>query len=123
MTRHYADFLQDIHDATAKALGFLAGMSLSEFAADDKTAYAVIRALEIIGEAAKRIPAEVRQRYSQLPWRAMAGMRDKLIHDYVTVDVEVVWKTVREDLPPLLPLLQAVLEDAGKTTAPENPKA
>ena len=61
----------------------------------------MIRALEIVGEVAKKIPVETREKYPELPWRELAGMRDKLIHDYIGVNLEVVWKTVLEDLPGL----------------------
>jgi uncharacterized protein with HEPN domain len=76
-----------------------------------------VRALEIIGEATKRIPDDVRQRYPEVPWRAMAGIRDKLIHDYVSVNLEVVWKTVREDLPGLL---QQLAKIAAEESRPAN---
>jgi uncharacterized protein with HEPN domain len=101
-TRAYADYLEDIRQAAEKAVAFLGEMSVETFAGDEKTAYAVVRALEILGEAAKRIPSEVRDRYPDVPWRSMAGIRDKLIHDYVSVNNEVVWRTVREDLPGLI---------------------
>jgi uncharacterized protein with HEPN domain len=91
------DWLGDIREAASKAQSFLGSISLAEFRADTKTAHAVIRALEVLGEAAKRIPQDLRD--PQVPWRAMAGIRDKLIHDYVTVDLQVVWKSVTEDLP------------------------
>jgi uncharacterized protein with HEPN domain len=85
-------------------------MSLQDFQADEKTAYAVVRAPEIVGEATKRVPQEVRDRYPQVPWRSMSGIRDKLIHDYISVNLEVVWKTVREDLPGLLSGIAIVLD-------------
>lgn len=84
-------------------------MPLDQFVADDKTIFAVVRALEIVGEAAKRIPQEVRDQHSEIPWREMTGMRDKLTHDYFGVNVEVVWKTVIEDLPDLATKIQAML--------------
>jgi len=96
--RSYLDYLEDILEAIEKAEQFISGMSFQEFTEDDKTVYAVVRALEIVGEAAKKIPDDVRERHADLPWREMSGMRDKLIHDYFGVDEEVVWKTVQEDL-------------------------
>ena len=107
--RAYGDFVEDIRAAAAKAQRFVSGLTYETFAADEKTAFAVVRALEIIGEAAKRIPSEVRDRHSQVPWRAMAGIRDKLIHDYTSVNLEIVWKTVAEDLPLLISQMDVVL--------------
>ena len=109
--RQYRDFLEDILRASTKATEFLGDSSLVDFAQDEKTAFAVVRALEIVGEAAKRIPQDVRDQYPQVPWRSMSGIRDKLIHDYVTVNLEVVWRTVKEDLPTLTPAIVAILRD------------
>jgi uncharacterized protein with HEPN domain len=86
-------------------------MSYEAFVVDDKTVFAVVRALEIVGEATKRIPQSIRDRYPEVPWRSMACIRDKLIHDYVSVNLEVVWKTVTEDLPALLPMIQRILDE------------
>ena len=99
--RNYQEYFNDIRDAIVKAQSFVAEMTFEEFSQDDKTAYAVVRALEIIGEATKKIPEDVREQYPHIPWREMAGMRDKLIHDYFGVNLHVVWKTVQEDLPGL----------------------
>ena len=106
----YIDYLEDIFQAAIKAEKFVAGMRQAEFDDDDKTKYAVVRALEIIGEAAKRVPDTFRSRYSAVPWRSMAGMRDKLIHDYTGVDWEVVWKTVQEDVPEVKRLVKEILD-------------
>lgn len=86
--REVAAWLSDILEASTKARQFLGSMTLAEFNADEKTAYAVIRALEVLGEAARRIPSSMRDQNPHVPWRAMAGIRDKLIHDYVTVNLE-----------------------------------
>ena len=84
-------------------------MDYEAFARDDKTIFAVVRALEIIGEASKKVSDELKEQYSSLPWREMAGMRDKLVHDYFGVNVEVVWKSVAEDLPALKSQVQQML--------------
>lgn len=86
------------------------GLDFESFAKDDKTIFAVIRALEIIGEASRKIPKAVRSRYPDVPWKDMAGMRDKLIHDYFGVDLRVVWKTVQKDLPPLRSILDQIIQ-------------
>ena len=93
--REFLDYLRDIQEALEKLEKFTRGMNFEAFAKDDKTSFAVIRALEIIGEAARKIPKSVRSRYPDIPWQDMAGMRDKLIHDYFGVDLRVVWKTLQ----------------------------
>jgi uncharacterized protein with HEPN domain len=109
--REFVDYLADIRDAVAKAQEFVAGMSLERFEADEKTAYAVVRALEIIGEAAGKIPESVQARYPQIPWREMIGMRHVLIHDYMGVNYRVVWNTVQNDLPPLKPQIEQMIAE------------
>jgi len=104
------DYLLDILDAMDKAEQFIGSLDLRAFRQDDKTAFAVIRSLEIIGEAAKKVPANLRRRFPGIPWKSLAGMRDKLIHDYVGVSLEVVWRTVKEDVPAVRPMLVDMLE-------------
>lgn len=110
-SREFLDYLGDIRDAIVRAQKFVGGMTFEQFAADEKTTFAVVRCLEIVGEAARKVPASVRARYPRVPWREMAGMRDILIHDYFGVNWRVVWKTVQDDLPPLKPEIELIIAD------------
>lgn len=110
--RDYINFLEDITDAIAKVEQFIYGATFEEFAKDDKTFFAVIRALEIIGEATKSIPSELKEIHADIPWRELAGMRDKLTHQYFGVDVRVVWKTAKEDLPKLKQKVNTILNQS-----------
>ena len=109
-SREYGDYLKDIMDALEKIEIFTSGLDFANFSKDDKTIFAVIRALEIIGEAAKKIPKSVRSRYPEVPWMEMTGMRDKLTHDYFGVSLGVVWKTIQHDLPILRASIVEILQ-------------
>jgi len=106
MKREYADSLNDMLENAQRAIRFVKGMDYQSFAKDEKTVYAVIRAVEIIGEAAANVPAEVRARYKNIPWEEVKGMRNKLVHRYFGINIEVVWQTVQEDLPALVTALK-----------------
>ena len=107
--RQSADYVRDILEAVGRAMSFTEGMSFDEFEDDEKTVYAVVRALEVAGGAAKSVPEDMRQRFPRIPWRDLTGMRDKLIHGYFGVSKEIVWKTVTQDLPGLPGLLTEML--------------
>jgi uncharacterized protein with HEPN domain len=106
--RELSDYLDDIITAIADTAEFTQGMSYEMFAADKKTVNAVLRSLEVLGEATKHIPPSFRKKHPDLPWSKMAGMRDVLIHDYMGVDLKTVWKVAQERLPELKPLLEGL---------------
>jgi uncharacterized protein with HEPN domain len=87
------------------------GVSYAQFEADFRINFAVVRALEIIGEAVKRLPEGLYQRYPDIPWRGMAGMRDRIIHGYDNVDLQIVWDVVKRDIPQIKPKIEQILED------------
>jgi uncharacterized protein with HEPN domain len=93
------------------AIDFVKGMKYDRFVWDTRAMFAVVRALEKVGEATKKIPDEVKQRYPSIPWKDMAGMRDKLIHEYCTVKLEVVWDTVNRENPDLIVKFKEILSD------------
>lgn len=101
MKRDYGDYLHDIVNSIDETVLFTDGLTFEEFAHDPKTINAVIRSLEVLGEAVKSLPDSIRSQASDIPWRRMAGMRDKLIHDYFGVDLGIIWAVVHEELPPL----------------------
>ena len=111
MKEEFLDYIEDIIGAMNDALSFVKDMEYDVFLRDKKTIYAVNRALEIIGEATKNIPVSVKNRYPQIPWKKMAGMRDKVIHEYFGVDLKRVWSTVKKDIPDLKPLFEKILSD------------
>ena len=112
--REALDYLRDILEMMNKVQEFIGDMSFRDFAGDDKTNFAVFRALEVIGEAAKQVPGPVRRRHPDVPWRRMAGMRDWLIHGYFGGDVEIVWETATRLVPELRTRLAEVLGEEGK---------
>lgn len=109
MTRDTAMYIKDILLAIEDIEKFVNGLKFEQFEEDDKTASAVVRKFEIIGEASKSLPQKVKAEMPEIPWKTMIGMRDRLIHAYFGIDYYLVWKTIKQDLPKLKPVLKKML--------------
>lgn len=109
--RDYRDYVQDIVDSIDETDEFSKGMTFEDFLKDRKTVNAVIRSIDVMGEAAKNIPQSLKDKYPDVPWKKMAGMRDKLIHEYSGVDLEIVWQAIKKELPSVRPSVVQVLEE------------
>ncbi len=111
MSDTFLDFVEDILDAMDKAELLLDGVMYDDLVSDFRINFAVFRALEIVGEATKRLPISLRDQYPNVPWKEMAGMRDRIIHGYDTVDYLIVWDTVKKRIPIVKPQIQQILTD------------
>lgn len=114
MRRSYVLFLEDIVEAMRDIFEFIEDMSFDDFDSDNKTASAVIRKLEIIGEAAKNLPADFTMKHEGIPWSYMAKMRDKLIHGYFGVDNQIIWEVINKRFRGLFPEIGELLEKEKK---------
>jgi uncharacterized protein with HEPN domain len=106
--RNITDYIEDIKTAIGDVAEFTKGMTFETFKTDKKCSNAVIRSLEVLGEATKHIPIDFRVKHPGIPWSQMAGMRDVLIHDYMGVDLKTVWKVAVERLPDLAVKMQTI---------------
>jgi len=102
--------LKHILDAVEKAGHFVAGRSRPDLDADEMLSLALVRLLEVIGEGASGVSPELRQRYPHIPWQQMAGMRNRLIHGYFDVNPDLIWETVRKELPLLVGRIRNILK-------------
>lgn len=101
MNKDVTVFLRHILDAINNIELFVVGLSEDDFMDDEKSKYAVVRAIEVIGEAVKNIPSNYRNNHPNIPWKDIAGMRDKLMHQYFGVDYVKVWAVIEKDIPEL----------------------
>lgn len=106
-------YLQDIREAMDSIELFVSGMTFQQFLADKKTTSAVLQKLQVIGEAAKAIPSEIRAEHPEVPWKEMGGMRDRLIHAYFGVDFGLVWAAITERFPVLRPAVERMLRNVS----------
>lgn len=111
MKREYKLFIQDILDAIKDIEEFIREMKFDEFYDDHKTRSAVVWKIETIGEATKNIPKTIKTKYDDLPWKEMAGIRDKIAHFYLGIDYEIVWKVVKQRLPEIKPKISQILKE------------
>ncbi|MEO0107729.1 MAG: DUF86 domain-containing protein [candidate division WOR-3 bacterium] len=111
MLRDYKTYLEDIADAAAAIRKFTAGITKDDLVADRKTRDAVVRNLEVIGEAVKKLPEAQRSRYPDVAWRRIAGLRDILIHDYFGIDMDIIWEVIQTKLPVLARRVREMLDE------------
>jgi uncharacterized protein with HEPN domain len=109
--RDFRGYLDDILIYCKKIQGFITGIEYEEFLDDEMRQLSIIRCLEVIGEASKHIPNEIRNLYPEIPWKVISGTRDYLIHDYSGVNVDLIWKTASNDIPGLIVSISRVIHD------------
>jgi uncharacterized protein with HEPN domain len=109
--RDWRLYFEDIFECINKIGIYTAGMAYNEFVKDDKTIDAVVRNLEVIGEAARQVPDSIKQKYSDIPWKEIIGLRNRVIHEYFGVDFEIVWEIITHDLPKLKEKIGNVLRE------------
>ncbi len=102
--------IKHIFDACKEIIKFTNGTSKSQFENDKILAYAVVHLIEIIGEAASSVTSELKQKYSKIPWKHIIGMRNRLIHGYFDIDLDIVWQTIKEDIPNLLREIENIIK-------------
>lgn len=105
------DYLADMLEALERVQQYTEGYTFDQFVNDSKTQDAVVRNLEIIGEAAKQISASIKKPYVDIPWKLLAGVRDRLIHHYFGINYEIVWRIITEELPTVAANVRKVLEN------------
>jgi uncharacterized protein with HEPN domain len=103
--RRDKEYLADAVEAVQRIVAYTRELTYEEFPSDRKTQDAVLRNLQVMGEAVKRLSAPLKQGHPHLPWKQMAGMRDKVVHDYFGINYDIVWALAKEELPELLPSL------------------
>lgn len=114
MPRDSKVYLEDIAQAIEKIFTYTSKLTLKKFSKDPKTIDAVVRNLEIIGEAVKKLPHDIRSKHPDVDWKKIAGLRDILAHEYFGIDVEIIWDIIEHKLPPLLKRVREMWNGVGK---------
>ena len=114
MPRDYKVYLEDIIEAIAKIERYVANLTFEEFSREEIVIDATIRNFEIIGEAVKRIPENIKQKYPEVEWKKIAGLRDILIHEYSAIDLEILWDIIKNKLPDFKKNISKILENREK---------
>ena len=112
--RDYRDFINDILTALISIENFIKGISINELEKDDRTYSAVIRKLEIIGEASRRIPKTIKNEFSDIPWNKMIALRNIAIHEYFGIDITIIWEIITKNLPDTKPSIEKMIKDLNK---------
>ncbi len=108
--RNIGDYLNDIMEMIADIRDFTKGMSYEDLDDDRKTLFAVIRCLEVLGEAVKKIPENIKNEYPEIPWQDMCDMRNVVVHEYFGISKPILWETIQRELPQLITQLEKILE-------------
>jgi len=112
--------LKNVLETIGKAEMFVEGIEYEDFLEDEKTIFAVSKAIELVGETLKHVPEEIKAQYPDVPWEDIYGMRNFLAHNYFSSDVDEIWKTVKDDIPELKPILQDILQKESEKLQEEN---
>lgn len=103
--------VEDILESIHRVMRYTEGMDEASFAVDEKTVDAVLRNMTVIGEAARAVPPDIATRYPEVPWAKMRDFRNIVVHEYFSISLPILWQTVQANLPPLVPVLERILED------------
>jgi uncharacterized protein with HEPN domain len=109
--RDYRDFLNDIISACRSIISFVEGMTLEAYLADEKSRYAVMRGYEIMGEAVRHLPEQLKSANADIPWATMTAVRNRVVHGYFGIDDSILFTTIDAELKPLLPRLEVLLQE------------
>lgn len=111
MKRTNKHHFRDMLEHAKFSIEFSKNITFESFKNDPKTAFAIVRTLEVIGEASNRVPDELKEKYSNLPWHKIRGLRNRIVHNYDDIDYEIVWNIVKIELPKLIQQIEAIIDE------------